>query len=59
MTTTLLVLGAIWVGAALLFCLALCAAAAKPLPECEAEKPRVEPQHEMIEAVDDDACCVR
>jgi hypothetical protein len=59
MTTTLFVLGAIWMGLALVFCLALCAAAARPLPKCEAEEPLIEPQQEMMETVDDDACCVR
>ena len=57
MTTTLLVLGAIWVGLSLLFCLALCVAAAKPLPKPEdkvAERKRA-----RREPVDANALCAR
>ena len=59
MTTTLLVLGAICVGLSLVFCLALCAAAAKALPKLEAQEEFIEPEHQPIHAVDEDALCVR
>jgi len=59
MATTLLVMGAIWAGLSLLFCLALCVAAAKPLPTLEAQEEFNEPEHQPIHAVDEDALCVK
>jgi len=59
MTTTLVVVGAIWMALSLVFCLALCVAAAKPLPKAEVEEEFVAPEFESIEAVDEDAVCVR
>ena len=55
MTTTLLVLGVIWVSLSLVFCLALCVAAAKPLPRPEEETIERKPAR----PVDADALCAR
>ena len=60
MTTTLLVLGAVWMGSSVVFCLALCVAAARPLPQNDVgEEQFVEPERETIEAVDENAVCLR
>ena len=50
MMTLLLVLGSIWMVLSLAFCLALCAAAAKPLSECEVCVEVVEPRHARMRA---------
>lgn len=55
MTTTLLVLGVIWVSLSLVFCLALCVAASKPVPRPDEESV----ERKSARAVDADALCVR
>ena len=59
MTTTLLVLGGIWLALALVFCLALAAAAAKPRPEFEAEGETVERRQATPDAIGERALCAR
>jgi len=59
MTTTLLVLGAVWMGSAVVFCLALCVAAARPLPQNDVEEQFIEPERETIDVADENAVCVR
>ena len=63
MTTTLLVVGAVWMGSAVVFCLALCVAAARPIPqndvEDDVEEQFIEPERESIEVADENAVCVR
>ena len=59
MTTTLLVVGAVWMALSLVFCLALCVAAAKPMPKLEVEEEYFEPEHETMEQVEEEAVCVR
>ncbi len=58
MMTTLLVLGSIWMVLSLVFCLALCAAAAKPLSECEVGVQVVGPRHARSRADDESVLCV-
>ncbi len=43
----------------LVFCLALCVAAAKPMPKLEVEEEYFEPEHETMEQVEEEAVCVR
>ena len=59
MATTLLVLGAIWLALSLVFCLALCMAAAKPLPPFEPEAECLEPRRKTAEAINEDAVFAR
>jgi len=59
MTTTLLVLGGIWMALAMVFCLALAAAAAKPRPEFEAGRETVGRRHAASDAIDARALCAR
>jgi len=59
MATTLLVLGAIWLALSLVFCLALCMAAAKPLPKIEDREGLMRSEHQTMKAVGDDALCAR
>lgn len=59
MTTTLLVLGGIWVTLSFLFCLGLCAAAAKPIPEFEGGEGYIEPKCHAMEEMGDAVLCAR
>jgi len=59
MTTTLLVLGAVWMGSSVVFCLALCVAAARPIPPNDFEEQFIEPERESMEVADENAVCVR
>ncbi|PYJ87380.1 MAG: hypothetical protein DME22_01840 [Verrucomicrobia bacterium] len=59
MMTILLVLGSIWMVLSLVFCLALCAAAAKPLAKCEVGVEVLEPQHQRMRANDEGVLCLR
>jgi len=59
MMTILLVLGSIWMVLSLVFCLALCAAAAKPLTECEIGVEVVEPRLARMRADDVSVLCLR
>lgn len=59
MTTTLLVLGAVWMGSSVVFCLALCVAAARPIPQNDVEEQFIEPERESMEVADENAVCVR
>jgi len=58
MMTTLLVLGSIWMVLSLVFCLALCAAAARPLSECEVGVEVVEPRLARMRAGAKGVLCV-
>ena len=57
MTTTLVVVGAIWMALSLVFCLALCVAAAKPRPDIADGEDLVAPLHETTQAVGEDGLC--
>ena len=59
MMTILLVLGSIWMVLSLVFCLALCAAAARPLSECEVGVEVVEPRLARMRADDVSVLCLR
>jgi hypothetical protein len=59
MMTTLLALGSIWMVLSLVFCLALCAAAARPLSECEVGVEVVEPQLARMRMDDEGVLCLR
>jgi len=59
MMTILLVLGSIWMVLSLVFCLALCAAAARPLSECEVAVEVVEPRLARMRADDVGVLCLR
>jgi len=59
MATALVVFGGIWMALSLIFCLALCVAAARPRPEFEAEEQSLEPQSATKNAADEGALCVR
>ena len=59
MMTILLVLGSIWMVLSLVFCLALCAAAARPLTECEVAVEVVEPRLARMKADDVGVLCLR
>jgi len=59
MMTILLVLGSIWMVLSFVFCLALCAAAAKPLSECAVGVEVVEPRHARMRTDDEGALCLR
>jgi hypothetical protein len=57
MTTTLLIVGAIWVALAFVFCLALCAAAARPLPEFDGGERLFEPESQATEEIGEGVLC--